>query len=220
MTPSPAGYLSELLAGMKRHWPENRSCRIVCHGHSVPAGYFRTPVVDTFNSYPHLLHRGLCERFPFAVINVLVTAIGGEQAESGAKRFAVDCLGANPDVVLIDYALNDRGLGLERAKAAWESMLGSCRERRIPVLLLTPSLAVMPSDREREGRMELERHAEQIRALARDWSVGLADTSRAWDQYLSGPGQLSDLLSQVNHPNRAGHELIARELLRWFPADA
>ena len=35
---------------------------------SVPAGYFKTPEVDTMNSYPHLLHAALAARFPHAVI--------------------------------------------------------------------------------------------------------------------------------------------------------
>jgi hypothetical protein len=28
---------------------------------------------------------------------------------------------------------------------------------------------------------------------------------------------MSTLLSSGNHPNRAGHELVAVELMRWFP---
>ncbi|MEK5235702.1 hypothetical protein NST99_08380 [Paenibacillus sp. FSL L8-0470] len=32
-----------------------RTLNIVCHGHSVPSGYFATPIVDTFHAYPHLL---------------------------------------------------------------------------------------------------------------------------------------------------------------------
>jgi len=70
--------------------------------------FHKTPVVDTFNAYPHLLHLGLKERFPFAVINVAVTAIGGENSESGAARFERDVLNRKPDVITIDYALNDR----------------------------------------------------------------------------------------------------------------
>ena len=30
-------------------------------------------------------------------------------------------------------------------------------------------------------------------------------------------GKLDDLMSQVNHPNRKGHELVANELQSWFP---
>ena len=73
----PADYLADVVAVLKAQWPGNRTVNIVCHGHSVPSGYFATPVVDTFNAYPHLLHQGLKHRFPFAVVNVIVAAIGG-----------------------------------------------------------------------------------------------------------------------------------------------
>ena len=87
----PDTYLSGVVTELTRQWPANRTVNIVCHGHSVPAGYFRTPVVDTFNAYPHLLHRGLKERFPYAVVNVIVTAIGGENSESGANAVRARC---------------------------------------------------------------------------------------------------------------------------------
>ena len=108
----PKAYLAHVSDLFKKEWPANRTVNIVCHGHSVPAGYFRTPAVDSPNAYPHLLFMGLKERFPVAVINVIVTAIGGENSSGGAARFEKDVLACKPDVVTIDYGLNDRGLGL------------------------------------------------------------------------------------------------------------
>ncbi|MEC8720290.1 MAG: SGNH/GDSL hydrolase family protein, partial [Verrucomicrobiota bacterium] len=99
------GYLKAVVELMETQWPSNRTLRIVSHGHSVPAGYFKTPHVDSLHAYPHLLHVGLKEAFPHAVINVIVTAIGGENAESGAKRFVSEVLSHRPDILLIDYAL-------------------------------------------------------------------------------------------------------------------
>ena len=60
---NPETYLADLCAEMRVHWPENRLVNVVCHGHSVPAGYFATPFVDSFNAYPHLLHRALKGNF-------------------------------------------------------------------------------------------------------------------------------------------------------------
>lgn len=77
-----SSYLSDVCKALRTHWPANRTVNIVFHGHSVPAGYFATPMVDSMNAYPHLLHAGLKQRFPFAVLNVIVTAIGGEHSES------------------------------------------------------------------------------------------------------------------------------------------
>ena len=69
-------YLNPVLDEFAKRWPDNKTVNIVCHGHSVPSGYFATPFVNTFESYPHLLHKIVKERFPFAVLNVIVTAIG------------------------------------------------------------------------------------------------------------------------------------------------
>lgn len=113
-------YLDPLLDELAAQWPNNRTVSIVCHGHSVPSGYFATPFVNTFEAYPHLLHRIIKERFPFAVVNVIVTGIGGEDSAQGAERFSEDVLCHKPDVVTIDYALNDRRIGLSAARHAWE----------------------------------------------------------------------------------------------------
>lgn len=211
----PGAYLQEIVTLLGLPWPKNRAVTIVCHGHSVPAGYFQTPVVNTFNAYPHLLHAGLKERFPYAVINVVVTAIGGETAVTGAARFERDVLSLRPDVLTIDYALNDRRAGLEKARAAWVSMIEKARARGIKVILLTPT----PDQRAKldDPKDPLNQHAEQIRALAAQYHIGLVDSLAAFKTAIKQGAPLPSLMSQVNHPNRKGHDLVVRELLRWFP---
>ncbi len=213
-----SSYLSSICGILRTHWPANRTVNIVCHGHSVPAGYFATPMVDTMSAYPHLLHDGLKHRFPFAVINVIVTAIGGENSESGAERFAREVLCHRPDVITIDYGLNDRGLGLERAHAAWSRMIEAGLAAGARILLMTPTPDITQSAvYSGEDKQRLGAHAGQIRALAATHGIGLADSLQACMQY-SATEDLSDILSWSNHPNRTGHAIVARELLRWFPA--
>lgn len=210
----PSSYLADLVAQLELKWPANRTINIVCHGHSVPAGYFKTPVVDTFHAYPHLLHRGLKERFPFAVINVIVTAIGGEDSEGGAKRFDRDVLSLRPDVVTIDYALNDRRIGLQRAEAAWRSMITSATAHGIKVILLTPTPDL--SAHMDDPNDPLNQHAAQVRKLAAEYGVGLVDSTSAFNDAVKAGTPLQQLMSQGNHPNALGHELVAKDLLRWF----
>lgn len=209
-------YLADITALLQKQWPDNRTVNIVCHGHSVPAGYFETPVVDTFNAYPHLLHRELKARFPHAVINVTVTAIGGENAEPGARRFERDVLPLRPDIVTIDYALNDRATGLEPARQNWASMIKRALDKGIKVILMTPT-GDMEADLDAPDD-PLNRHAEQVRQLADEYQVGLADSFAAFKRYIRDGGRLEDLMSQVNHPNRRGHDLVTAELLKWFTA--
>ena len=215
---NPETYLADLCAEMRVHWPENRLVNVVCHGHSVPAGYFATPFVDSFNAYPHLLHRALKGKFPYGVINVIVTAIGGEHSASGAERFVADVLSHQPRVVTIDYGLNDRGIGLEAAEKAWRYMIEQALAQGCRVILLTPtpdSTQRFPGDPEGEP---LRQQAAQIRRLADEYAVGLADSLAAFGRVVAAGGYLTNLLSWVNHPNREGHDLVANELANWFPA--
>jgi acyl-CoA thioesterase-1 len=216
MEVSPDTYLSGVVAELMREWPANRTVNVACHGHSVPAGYFRTPVVDTFSAYPHLLHRGLKERFPYAVVNVIVTAVGGENSEGGAKRFERDVLSLRPDVVTIDYGLNDRGIGLARAEAAWQAMIARAQAAGVKVILLTPTpdMGVKLDD----PNDPIHQHARQIRALARKNGVALVDSLAGFEKRIRAGEPLDGLMSQINHPNRKGHEIVAAELLHWFPA--
>lgn len=217
--PDKETYLIDIIREMTKAWPGNRTVNIVCHGHSVPSGYFATPTVNALEAYPHLLFVGLKQRFAYAVINVIVTAIGGENSEQGAARFESEVLCHKPDVLTIDYALNDRGLGLARAETAWRSMIELALARGVKLILLTPTHDVLTL---RTGdpmyAAELPRYAEQVRRLATEYGVALADSDAAFHHYVATGGELGDLLSHINHPNRQGHDLVVRELLRWFPA--
>ena len=214
VVPDKETYLRRITIALRQQWPNNRLVNIVCHGHSVPAGFFVTPIVDTFNAYPHLLHRAIKEVYPYCVCNVIVTAIGGEHSRSGASRFESQVLSHRPDVVTIDYALNDRGLGLTAARQAWVSMIEQAQAAGVKVLLLTPT----PDEDHTPGDASepLNQHAEQIRALAAEFEVGLVDSLAGFDRYQLETGNVTDLLSQVNHPNRRGHEIVTRELFTWF----
>jgi len=206
--------LTDIVQALKVDWPKNKTIHFVCHGHSVPAGYFKTPVVNSDQSYPALWQTGLRQQFPHAVLNVIVTAIGGEDSIAGAARFERDVLALRPAVVTIDYALNDRGAGLVKAKAAWVQMIEAAKAAGIRVILLTPT----PDQRVNidDPKNSLNLHAEQVRALAKEHEVLLIDSLALFKARLKAGVPLPDLMSQVNHPNGAGHALIAEALLGLF----
>ncbi|MBQ6239739.1 MAG: SGNH/GDSL hydrolase family protein [Firmicutes bacterium] len=215
--PAKHEYLEELCTRLAQRWPDNRTVNIVCHGHSVPAGYAATPWVDTFHAYPHLVHRVLKQRFPFAVINMIVTAIGGENSRTGAARFESEVLCHRPDLIILDYGLNDRGIGLAEAEKAWRSMIEKTLAAGVKMILMTPSWD-QSWFRKDESWQALEAHAAQERALAAEYGVALGDSFAAYEKYIADGGDLQNLLSHVNHPSPIGHELIAREITGWFVA--
>ncbi|MGH8022214.1 MAG: SGNH/GDSL hydrolase family protein [Limisphaerales bacterium] len=214
----PKTYLANVCSELEKCWPTNRTVNIVCHGHSVPAGYFRTPAVHTFDAYPYLLHRGLARRFPHAVINVIVTGIGGENSEQGARRFRRDVLNPRPDVVTIDYGLNDRAIGLVRSQRAWRRMIEMALARHVRVILLTPTPDL--TARLDDFNDPLNQQARQIRQLAAQYHIGLVDSLVLFEAKVRSGTPLKELMAQSNHPNRRGHEIVVAGLLKWFPSSA
>lgn len=209
-----ADYLANIKIELKKEWPKNRTINLVFHGHSVPSGYFKTPVVNTLEAYPYQLLKKMKSVYPYAVINVITTSIGGENSLSGEKRFESEVLVHKPDVLFIDYALNDRGIGLEKSYEAWNSMIKKALNEDIKVVLLTPSpdLHVHIFDE----NSELEKHATQIKRLADENKIGLVDSYESFKSRVMAGDDISGYMSQFNHPNEKGHLLIANEIYKLF----
>ena len=210
----PDNYLTDIKTELKKEWPKNRTINLVFHGHSVPAGYFKTPVVNTFDSYPMQVLKIVKEKYPFAVINIINTSIGGENSLSGEKRFDSTVLNHHPDVLFIDYALNDRSAGLDKAAKAWSTIIEKALKRNIKVILLTPSpdqrVDILSPDN------ELEKHALQIKALAKKYDVGLIDSYEEFRNKVISGEPITNYMSQVNHPNQKGNYLIANKIAAFF----
>ncbi len=208
--------LGPLITALKTKWPKNRTINLVFHGHSVPAGYQKTPDVRPFEAYPYLFEVKLKEIYPFAVVNAIVTAIGGEDSVAGAARFDRDVLSHKPDIVFIDYALNDRRKPMDQVEAAWKSMIASAKKNGIPVVLVTPTGDTAadlsnPAD-------PLSQRSDLIRRLAKQQDVLLADVSAAWLAELAKGTAQTDLHSQPNHPNLRGNQIAATALFECFTA--
>jgi len=210
----PSEYLNDIKVELNKKWPHNRTVNLVFHGHSVPAGYYKTPIVKPFGAYPLMLLKKLKQLYPYAVINIINTSIGGENSVSGAKRFDADVLVHKPDVLFIDYSLNDRGIGLEKSKQAWSSMIKKALDKNIKVILLTPSPDMRVNILEPDNI--LEQHASQVRSLAKEYGVGLVDSYELFKNKVLAGDSLSRYMSSVVHPNKKGHQLITDELIRYF----
>ena len=207
-------YLEDCKMELKKKWPKNRTINLVFHGHSVPAGYFKTPIVSTFKSYPFQLLKELKELYPYAVINIIITSIGGENSITGEKRFESDVLVHKPDVLFIDYALNDRSIGLDKSAEAWSKMIEKATKKDIKVILLTPSPD--QSINMFDSNNDLEKHSSQIKTLSKKYGVGLVDSYEGFKQKVLLGDSITNYMSQINHPNEKGNLLIANEILKYF----
>lgn len=211
---NPSGYLNEIKVELKEQWPKNRTINLVFHGHSVPAGYFKTPVVNTLEAYPYLVLKKLKAVYPHAVINIINTSIGGEDSSSGEKRFQSDVMVHKPDVLFIDYALNDRRIGLDASYKAWNNIIDTALKKNIKIILLTPSPD--QSVNILEPNNELEQYATQTKRLSLKKGVGVVDSYELFKNKVIMGDSISAYMSQVNHPNKKGHQLIADAIFTYF----
>lgn len=207
-------YLGDIRQEMQKKWPHNKTINLVFHGHSVPSGYFNTPYVRTMLAYPQQVLEAVKEIYPYAVVNSITTAIGGENAEQGAKRFEQDVLCHNPDVLFIDYALNDRGIGLKRSRQAWGEMIKEAQRQGIKVILMTPTPDL--TENMLDDNSPLEQYSKQIRDLSVKYGTGLVDSYAAFKQKKKDGRDLNAFMSQSNHPNEKGHEVVKELILDYF----
>lgn len=211
--PAPAGAacLAAVIHDLQASWPDNRTIDIVAFGHSVPAGFGVTPAVHKREAYPRLLEDALADAYPHAVLNVITSAVGGENSQQGRERFQRDALAHSPRVVLIDYGLNDRGLELKASARNLAAMITEARQAGACPILLTPTW----DEQARPDRAgdPLLAQAAMIRRLGELTDVPVSDSLAAFQAYA---GDRHQLMAQFNHPNRAGHALVLGQLMPLF----
>ena len=207
-------YLQSLKSELIKEWPKNRAINLVFHGHSVPLGYFKTPDVKPFQSYLLLLLKELKKIYPYAVINIILTCIGGENSEQGAKRFKKQVLNHRPDVLFIDYALNDTGIGAVASRKSWDYMIKAALKKNIKVILLTatPDHRVDLLSKE----TDLQKICIQVVDLSKKYQTGLVDNFTGFKNLFSSGEKITDYMSQVNHPNEKGHQLVVDGIMKYY----
>ncbi len=97
---------------------------------------------------------------------------------------------------------------------SWDKMIRDALKRNIKIILLTPSPDQRIDMLAKDNPLEL--HADQIRELAGKYHIGLADSFLSFQNLEKEGKNIKDYMSQVNHPNQAGNEMIADGLMKWF----
>ena len=218
MIPEKSDYLKAEIIELNKIWPDNKTMNIVCHGHSLPCGYTANHVVRMRDAYPRLLQDMLCSRFPMAVLNMIITAVGGEGAINGVQRFEKEVLCHNPRILTIDYGRNDMFYPVKEVEKAWGSMIEKALKKNIKVLLITPAPDSGQIYYDRDKRLNTEEDIiNMVVKLASEYGTGLADAAGAFRKKFAAGESVSDYMISVNHLNRDGNRLIAGEILKWFP---
>ncbi|NOI18059.1 SGNH/GDSL hydrolase family protein [Vibrio coralliilyticus] len=187
---------------------------MVFHGHSVPSGYRQTPLVKTFTAYPHLVVRSLSKRYDKAMINSIVTAYPSENSSSGLKRFARDVLSKQPDIIFVDYGVNDFAIGVDKSISNINEMVKLASIQSVPIVLVGPFMDIQTFE-QYEGRT-ISLFTRKYMQYAQENNIIFINSYKLYRQSCYKPENLYICMSSPAHPNDRGHQLISDEILRQF----
>lgn len=214
---------------------------IACLGDSVTHGCFevfmnRFGQIDTRyrpdRGYVAQLQRRLNELYPAAAVSMLNAGVSGGNAGHGLARLERDVLRHQPDLVIVNFALNDACGGLEKLDDYRRSMAGlfdGILASGAEAMLLTPNRMcayVAPSLKDEaliraandcakvQNGGVLDAYVDAARALARERAIPVADAYARWNRLEAAGADTTALLANdINHPTESMHGVFVEEIL-------
>lgn len=156
--------------------------------------------------YASLVHHWWCQKFPDAEITKVNAGIGGTSSHFGTARADEHLLNASPDVVFVEFSVNDEP----------NSHFQECYEglvRRILCSGSKPALIVLYNCYYTDGHSARAVHE----AVARHYALPEVRMGEAvYSRMVSGEYSMSDLTPDGLHPNDRGHAMLADEVVRFL----
>lgn len=185
------------------------SVTIVAFGDSITAGF------AVRRGFPSFWREMLQRKYPDARIELINSGISGDTTIDGLARLDWSVLSYEPDLVSINFGINDcvMGLGLDEFELNFVQMVRRIRAGAGSEILLLSSqpLETPPYDR------LVQDYYHAVRNVASEMDVGFVDVYGAWMECVRQGTPLSSLiLPGLDHPNEAGYKIIAEELMKLF----
>jgi len=182
---------------------------IVAFGDSITAGF------AVRRGFPSFLKERLAQKYPDARIELINSGASGDTTQDGLARLDWATLSYEPDLVTINFGINDcvLGLGLEEFEMNFVEMVLRIRAGPASEILL---LSSQPLETPPYDKLVLD-YYQAIEQVAAQMDVGFVDVYGAWMERVHQGTPLGSLiLPGLDHPNEAGYRIIAEELMRLF----
>ena len=154
---------------------------------------------DDKSCYAYLTYSWWCNTFPDAKINYVNAGIGGTPSLLGNGRCNEDILNFEPDVVYIEFSVND--VDLPNVREVYEGLL-----RKVLYSKSSPAVVVINNGFYNDGRTVQNVHNE-LAAYYGIPAISIVDTLVACT--MDGRIPIRDITPDDLHPNDRGHMLLA-----------
>jgi len=181
--------------------------RIVALGDSLTEGWM------VRKGYLDFLGEMIEKKYPSCRVAIINRGVPGDTAEGGLFRLREDVLDRDPDLVFIQFALNDAFIGVNpaRFKNTIRVIVEQIRADTDAEILLVTSVPVLANPA--EDKMT-ERFYEALIDLAREERCAIALVHRYWKKRIAEGVDFSGLVqSDQVHPTVAGYRLMAEAIM-------
>ena len=199
------GYRPDVIRVLRRA-QNGRPITVAAIGGSITEGFIATPRSEAW--FP-LTIAGLQARFPRSIITAVNAGSRGTGSDFGAQRLRADVLVHNPDIVIVEFSVNDwlRNATEQDAVSNMESIVRQCRAWPTrPVVLFLET--IMPDGSNTEAW-----HTK----VARRYNIPVVSMRAGlWPELEAGRLATTDLWADEWHPNNRGHAYLAEFLGYYF----
>lgn len=182
---------------------------IVAFGDSITAGF------AVRRGFPSFWNELLRQKYPDAKIKIINSGISGDTTSDGLARLDWMVLGYEPDLVTINFGINDAALGIDIDEFRGNLMQIIMRIRAGPgseILLLSSQPLETPG-----FDKVVMKYYDAIKEVAEAEDVGFVDVYSAWMESVNQGTPLgSFILPGLDHPNEDGYKIIAEAVMKFF----
>lgn len=205
--PKPAA--TQTLANSKYLLTQKKAFNVAYYGGSITQGTGASKEEET--SWRALTTAWLKSAYPDAAITETEAASGGTGTYFGKMRADFDLLSFNPDLVFIEFAVNDylEHKTYEQSKENLEIILRKCYQKNPNIDIVLVYTATV-------GINEQTIHTRAFDELAQHYGLSVIQLGKALK---NADGQLTDYFTRDQvHPNDKGYKVMADEAIAQITA--
>ncbi len=183
--------------------------KIAALGDSLTYGWM------TSRGYLDFLQQMLKKKYPVSDFKLLNRGIPGDTAKDGLRRVENDVIRLTPDLVLVQFALNDAytDFSPEDFQKNMESIILKIKEKSSSDIALLTSVALLNPE---ENRIAGEFYR-KIHECGERYNIPVAAVDEYWERKISSGIKHSSLVQADGiHPNEKGYELMAEAVFELF----
>jgi len=195
-----------MLTKSKEKLENGKGLTIVALGDSLTQGWM------VRKGYIDFLNEMIPEKYPGASFQIIKKGVPGDTAEGALYRLRMDVLDHDPDLVFVQFAVNDAYMGVspDRFQKNIEYIIDRVKEHNSAEILLVTSVSLGSQS---ENDM-INRYYCRLEAVAGERSLGIVKVHEYWEKKISEGAQRRGLVQADGaHPTIEGYRLMAEAIM-------